>query len=128
MKKLSVVMFLPLPMNGSMKVMTMLLLCLWVDGHDSSLPRYGTAFRIYLDSSSTGNQNLMPNLSGLFDICWVNLQLVKFCWKQLLMNCNIFSRFVTTIAVIYKLIPDIQDKSKFINFYEYRLCATQIKV
>ena len=66
MKKLSAVTFLSLPVNGSMRVMTTLPLSLWVDGRDSFLPRYGMAFRIYLDSTSTANQNFMQNLSGFF--------------------------------------------------------------
>ena len=48
---------------------------LCVPGLVSSLPRYGMAFRIYLDSKSTAIQNLKPNLSGLLGINCVNLQL-----------------------------------------------------
>ena len=73
-KKLSVVMFLSLPMNGSMRVMTTLSLSLWVDGRDSSLHRYGMAFRIYLDFTSTAYQNYMQNLSGVIGMYWVYLQ------------------------------------------------------
>ena len=74
MKKLSVVTFLPLPMNGFMRVMTTLSLSLCVNGRDLSLPRYGMAFRIYFNYTSTANQNFMPNLSGLFGIYRVNPQ------------------------------------------------------
>ena len=74
MKKLSVVTFLSLPMNGSMRVMTVLSLSFWVDGRDSSLARYGIAFRIYLDFTSTANENLIQNLPGFFAMYWVCLQ------------------------------------------------------
>ena len=73
-KKLSVVTFLPLPKHGSTNFMTTLSDSPCVAGLVSSLPRYGMAFRIYLDSKSTAIQNLIANLSGLLAIYCVNLQ------------------------------------------------------
>ena len=73
-KKLSVVTFLPLPNYGSTNFITTLPDNLCVSGLVSSLPRYGKAFRIYLDSKSTAIQNLMPNLSSLLGKNCVNLQ------------------------------------------------------
>ena len=73
-KRLLVVTFLPLPKYGSTNFITTLSDNLCVAGLVSSLPRYGMAFRIYLDSKSTAIQNLIQNLSGLFAIYCVNLQ------------------------------------------------------
>ena len=42
----------------------------------SSFPKLGNPFIIYLVLTSHANQNFMPNLSGLFGIYWLNLQLV----------------------------------------------------
>ena len=39
----------------------------------------------------------------------------RFCRKQLLINSNIFSPFVTNNAVLHKPIPNIRNKSKFVS-------------
>ena len=79
-KKLSVVMFLPFPRNGSARLSTTLSPTSQLALHVSSFPRYRDPFSMYLESAA--NHNLMLNLSGLFPIYWVNFQRAFVFWMN----------------------------------------------
>ena len=74
-KKLSVVAFLPLFKYGDMSRITTLSGSDSLAEHSLYFSKYGKALHRYLVSFSTNIQNLIPNLSGLFAMYWVNLHL-----------------------------------------------------
>ena len=73
-QNLSVVTFLPFCKHGSISCSTTLPESPREKGSNSSLPRYDLGFLMYFDSTSAANQNLIPNLLGLFAIYCVKRQ------------------------------------------------------
>ena len=73
-QNLSVVTFLPFSKHGSISCSTTLPESPREKGSNSSLPRYDLGFLMYFDSTSAANQNLIPNLLGLFAIYCVKRQ------------------------------------------------------
>ena len=65
------------------------------------------------------------NIWFLWDV--LGVPTTRFCRRQLLINRNHFSRFVTTDAVLYKPIPNIRDKSKFDCLQASLPCAMQVE-
>ena len=73
-KKIVIVTFLPLPKYGSTIFITALSDNLCVAGQASFLLRYNMEIGIYLNSTSTASQHLIPNWSALLAIYCINLQ------------------------------------------------------
>ncbi|GFT98214.1 protein phosphatase 1 regulatory subunit 37 [Trichonephila clavipes] len=74
-KKLSVVMLLPHPVNGSSSFRITNSFSRVEAPLFSSFSNYGNPFMIYLLLTSDASQNLIPNLSSLFSMYCVNLLL-----------------------------------------------------
>ena len=97
--------FFSFPKYDSTIFITTLSDSLCVAGLASSLPRYGMAFGIYLNSTSAASQNLIPNLSDFLVICCINMQ-QAVVENNCFVHRNIFFWFVANNGVFNELIPD----------------------